>query len=112
MNNFNDYMENQGILFTKTFRSRVADGVYESLLDGLELREVRESLNRSVDHVLVVDDHFTWWIKGRSYLCRIIDMLHMGLVTEAIFGREIIERIPILAKEWANNEALFLRHGQ
>jgi hypothetical protein len=95
--------------YTKTFGSRVADGVYESLLDGLELREVRESLNRSVDHVLVVDDHFTWWVKGRSYLCRIIDMLHMGIVSEAIFGREVLERIPILANEWANNEALLTR---
>jgi hypothetical protein len=24
----------------------------------------------------------------------------MGLLTEAIFGREIVERIPIIVKEW------------
>ncbi|MGH9565995.1 MAG: DUF7687 domain-containing protein [Candidatus Angelobacter sp.] len=26
----------------------------------------------------MVDSAFTWWVKGRSYLCRIVDMLHMG----------------------------------
>ena len=26
--------------------------------------------------------------------------MHMGLVTEVIFGRELVERIPALVKEW------------
>jgi hypothetical protein len=29
-----------------------------------------------------------------------IDMLHMGYVDEIVFGREVIERLPVLAKEW------------
>lgn len=62
--------------FTTTFGSRVADGVYETWLDGLELREVKDNLHIPVEHFLIVDDHFTWWVKGRSYLCRIFDMLH------------------------------------
>src|SRR5690606_4515904 len=49
---------------TKTFGSRVSDGVYESYLDGMELQAIRASLDIRVDHVLVVDDHFTWWVKG------------------------------------------------
>ena len=53
-----------------------------------------------VKHHLMVDDHFTWWDCGRSYLCRIIDMLHMGYVDEVLFGREVIDRMPRLVKEW------------
>lgn len=86
--------------YTKTFGSRVADGVYESQLDGLELKEIRETLDRPIHHYLMVDSKFTWWVKGRSYLCRIFDMMHMGLVTEAIFGKEVVDRIPIITKQW------------
>jgi len=86
--------------YTTTFGSRVADGVYETLLDGYELEEVRRSTQQNVRHYLMVDDYFTWWTKGRSYLCRIIDMLHMGLLTEALFGKEVVDRLPILVREW------------
>lgn len=86
--------------YTKSFGSRVADGVYETQLDGLELNEVRKGLDREIKHYLMIDSKYTWWNKGRSYLCRIFDMMHMGLVTEAIFGKEVVERIPIITKEW------------
>lgn len=88
--------------YTTTFGSRVADGVYETLLDGLELEELKEHERIDVKHYLMTDDHNTWWNDGRSYLCRIIDMLHMGYVDEVIFGSEVTERIPILAKEWVD----------
>lgn len=86
--------------YTTTFGSRVADGVYETLLDGMELEELEATAQRKIQHVLILDDHFTWWKCGRSYLCRIIDMLHMGYVDEVIFGREVITRLPQLAREW------------
>lgn len=86
--------------YTTTFGSRVADGVYETLLDGMELEELKMASGRKVQHVLFIDDHFTWWECGRSYLCRMIDMLHMGYVDEVIFGREVISRLPVLANEW------------
>ena len=86
--------------YTTTFGSRVADGVYESLLDGMEIEELREHEGIDVKHYLMVDDHYTWWDCGRSYLCRIIDMLHMGYVDEALFGWEIMHRLPALVKEW------------
>jgi hypothetical protein len=89
---------------TTTFGSRVADGVYETLVDGMELEELFEHEKINVQHVLMVDDEFTWWVKGRSYLCRIIDMLHMGYLDEALFGYEVIERLPSIAKEWAEIE--------
>jgi hypothetical protein len=86
--------------YTTTFGSRVADGVYETLLDGMELEELFLATKRKVQHILFVDDHFTWWQCGRSYLCRLIDMLHMGYVSEVVFGREAITRLPILVQEW------------
>lgn len=92
--------------YTTTFGSRVADGVYETLLDGMELEEMREHEGRHVEHMLALDAHFTWWIKGRSYLCRIIDMLHMGYVDEVLFGYEVVERLPALAQEWQQRARL------
>lgn len=86
--------------YTTTFGSRVADGVYETQLDGWELWEAKTNLRREIKHYLVVDDYYTWWTCGRSYLCRLIDSMHMGLVTEVIFGREVIDRIPALVNEW------------
>jgi hypothetical protein len=90
--------------YTTTFGSRVADGVYESLLDGLELEELRlETKNEiTVQHYLMVDAQYTWWVKGRSYLCRIIDMLHMGYVDEVLFGSEVMERLPDIVQQWVN----------
>jgi hypothetical protein len=86
--------------YTTTFGSRVADGVYETLLDGMELEELRQEEKIDVKHYLMVDAHFTWWDCGRSYLCRIIDMLHMGYVDEVLFGKETVERLPSIVKEW------------
>lgn len=74
---------------TTTFGSRVADGVYETLLDGFEIEEVRRSLGVDTKHYLFIDDRFTWWDCGRSYLCRMVDMLHTGHVDEIFFGREV-----------------------
>lgn len=88
--------------YTTTFGSRVADGVYETQLDGWELWEAEINLGRKIDHYLIVDDHFTWWVKGRSYLCRIIDSLHMGLVSEVLFGKEVLKRLPVIVKNWKN----------
>ncbi|MBI2818451.1 MAG: hypothetical protein HYX73_00590 [Acidobacteria bacterium] len=86
--------------YTTTFGSRVADGVYESLLDGMELEELREHETVDVKHYLLVDDYNTWWNMGRSYLCRIVDMLHMGYIDEALFGAEVVDRLPAIVKEW------------
>lgn len=87
--------------YTTTFGSHVADGVYETLLDGMELEELAANTGIKIEHVLVLDDRFTWWQCGKSYLCRIIDMLQMGYVDEVLFGREVLTRLPELAKDWA-----------
>lgn len=85
---------------TTTFGSRVADGVYETLLDGMELEELRESEGIDIKNYLILDSHYTWWECGRSYLCRVIDMLHMGYVDEVLFGREVVDRLPAIVDEW------------
>ena len=84
--------------YATTFGSRVADGVYETQLDGYEFKELFERTGRKVYHVLFVDAYRTWWVQGKSYLCRIIDSLNMGLVDEVIIGREVFTRWPELLK--------------
>ena len=97
-----DVWEIKEYYHTTTFGSRVADGVYESLLDGMELEELRSSEGVDIKHYLMVDAHYTWWSCGRSYLCRILDMLHMGYVDEVLFGREVLTRLPVLVREWVS----------
>lgn len=85
---------------TTTFGSRVADGVYETMLDGLEIKALEREKGIEISNYLIIDDKFTWWKKGKSYLCRLIDLLNMGLVDEVIFGREILDRWPEIVKTW------------
>ncbi|MXW13112.1 MAG: hypothetical protein F4Z73_09785 [Synechococcus sp. SB0668_bin_13] len=85
--------------YTTSFGSRIADGVYETLLDGMEIEELREHEDVSVKHYLMVDGYRTWWRDGKSYLCRIFDMLHMGYVDEVLFSREIKLESPACADD-------------
>jgi len=89
---------------TKTFGSRVADGVYETMLDGYELEELRKSEDIDIKHYLIIDDYFTWWSCGKSYLCRIFDMLHEGFLDEVIVGKQVVTRWPEIVKAW-NHDA-------
>jgi hypothetical protein len=86
--------------YTTTFGSRIADGVYETMLDGYELADARKIIERPIFHYLMIDSHRTWWKMGISYLCRIVDMLHMGLITECLVGKEVVTRIPEIVAEW------------
>lgn len=65
----------------------------------MELEELREHEGIDVRHYLIVDAHCTWWDCGRSYLCRMVDMLHMGYVDEVLFGYEVIEKMPRIMAE-------------
>ncbi len=85
---------------TTTFGSRVADAVYETMLDGYELEELRINEGLDIKHYLIVDDRFTWWECGKSYLCRLIDMLHGGYLDEVIFGKEVLSRWPDVVRSW------------
>ncbi len=85
--------------YNTSFGSRVADGVYETQLDGHEFQEVFERTGRKVYHVLFIDSYNTWWNLGKSYLCRIVDAVNSGIVDEVIIGREVFSRWPELLKE-------------
>ena len=84
--------------YATTFGSRVADGVYETQLDGFEFREIFERTGHKVYHVLFVDAYRTWWIQGKSYLCRLVDAINSGVVDEVIVGREVLTRWPELLR--------------
>jgi hypothetical protein len=85
---------------TTTFGSRVADGVYETFLDGYEINEAEELTSKRIQHYLFVDDHLTWWEMGKSYLCRLVDMMHQRFVDEILFGQEVVSRWPVIVKTW------------
>jgi hypothetical protein len=95
--------------YTSSFGSRIADGIYESLLDGLELQEMNESRHGKIYHYLIIDAAETWWGQGNPYLCRIIDMLHMGYLDEAIFGNETEPALIAAAADWKRHRAEWLR---
>ena len=84
--------------YATTFGSRVADGVYETQLDGYEFRDLKKRSGKEILHVFFIDAYKTWWEDGKSYLCRIIDILNSGLVDEVIVGREVFDRWPELLK--------------
>lgn len=85
--------------YATTFGSRVADGVYETQLDGFELKDIHDRTGIDVFHVLFIDAYRTWWVQGKSYLCRIMDALNSGLVDEVIVGKEVLTRWPELLRE-------------
>ena len=78
--------------YATTFGSRVADGVYETQLDGFEFKELFERTGKKVYHVLFIDAYRTWWVQGKSYLCRLVDAMNSGVVDEVIVGREVFTR--------------------
>lgn len=90
--------------YTTTFGSRIADGIYETLLDGFEINQLPIYLRPK--HYYFIDSKNTWWTLGKSYLCRIIDLLHMGSVTEVFFGNEVISAWPN-----ALNELLYEKYS-
>ena len=84
--------------YATTFGSRVADGVYETQLDGFEFKELYDRTGRKVYHVLFIDAYRTWWVQGKSYLCRLVDAMNSGVVAEVIVGREVLTRWPELLR--------------
>ncbi len=92
--------------YTTTFGSRISDAVYITSLDGYERLEVQRETGIAIEHLVIVDACDTWWGKGKSYLCRLIDVLNMGHVDEILFGREVRERLPIIVPRWMDTEQL------
>ena len=66
----------------------------------MEIEELRKHEGIDVKHYLMVDAHDTWWTRGKPYLCRMLDILHMGYVDEILFGREVVEEMPRIVGQW------------
>ena len=61
----------------------------------MELEELNESARIRIRHYLILDDKFTWWQCGRSYLCRRDRHDAHGICGyEVLFGREVADRLP------------------
>lgn len=86
--------------YTTTFGSRIADGIYETSLDGFEINQL--DIPFKPKHYYFIDSKNTWWKLGKSYLCRIIDLLHIGQVSEVFFGKEILTQWPITLMDLLN----------
>lgn len=91
--------ETKEYYYTTTFGSKISDGIYATQLDGHELNEIERSFGLEVKHIMFVEGHYTWWHSGRSYLCRLIDILHQGLVDEVMFGDEVMSEWPETLRE-------------
>lgn len=87
--------------YTTTFGSKISDAVYITALDGYERAEVEAVTGVPIEHLIIVDAYDTWWVKGKSYLCRLVDLVNMGKVTHLICGREAVRELPTLAAGWA-----------
>ena len=85
---------------SKSFGSRVADAVYEAELDGYELNEIFSRTGQEVRHVMFIDGKYTFWNLGKSYLCRFIDTLNMGLIDDLIIGKEVFTEWPAILSQY------------
>lgn len=86
--------------YTTTFGSKISDAVYITSLDGYEREELERGTGFTIQHLVMVDAYETWWLKGKSYLCRMIDILNIGHVDEILFGREVIRELPGIVDGW------------
>lgn len=86
--------------YTTTFGSRIADGVYETQLDGHELNEIYRRTGHKIHHVLFVDSYKVWWEMGKPYTVRLIDALNMGLVDDVVFGKEVLTEWPKILSQY------------
>ena len=86
--------------YSKSFGSRVADAVYEAELDGYEFNEIFSRTGQEVRHVMFIDGRYTFWDLGKSYLCRFIDTLNMGLIDDLIIGKEVFTEWPPILEQY------------
>lgn len=86
--------------YSRSFGSRVADAVYEAELDGYEFNEIFSRTGQKVRHVMFIDGRYTFWNLGKSYLCRFIDTLNMGLIDDLIIGKEVFTEWPSILKQY------------
>ncbi len=65
----------------------IADGVYETQLDGYELNQIYNMTGPKIHHVIFVDNYKVWWEMGKSYTVRLVDTLNVKINAECIIGK-------------------------
>lgn len=91
--------------YTTTFGSKISDAIYIADLDGFERAVIERETNSKLALTLFVDTYSTWMEQGKSYLCRIVDLLQRGAITDLVIGSEVLTAIPNLVEEWLDAEA-------
>lgn len=91
--------------YTTSFGSKVSDAVYITSLDGREQDDINEKFEelkspRRLQSVLFIDAYDPWRFQGPQYLCRLVDLLHQGVMNEIVVGREVLTAVPRLVEEW------------
>lgn len=92
--------------YTTTFGSKISDAIYIADLDGFERAIIEKETKSKLSLTLFIDAYSTWMEQGKSYLCRIVDLLHRGAIAELVVGSEIIDAAPRLVTEWLKAEAV------
>ena len=85
--------------YTTTFGSKISDAVYIASLDGYERDEIFNNTARRIYTTLFLDAYSAWLEQGKSYLCRIVDLLHRGSIDDLVIGAEVLTAIPEMVKK-------------
>lgn len=86
--------------YTTTFGSKISDAVYIADLDGYERADAEDQTGMPIQLTLFIDAYSTWMEQGKSYLCRIVDLLQRGAIDNLIVGVEVETAIPQIVAEW------------
>ncbi|MDO4412134.1 hypothetical protein [Cutibacterium sp.] len=86
--------------YTTTFGSKISDAVYIADLDGYERADAEGQTGMPIQLTLFIDAYSTWMEQGKSYLCRIVDLLQRGAIDNLIVGAEVETEIPQIVEEW------------
>lgn len=86
--------------YTTTFGSKISDAIYIADLDGYERANAEKATGMPINLTLFVDAYSTWMEQGKSYLCRMVDLLQRGAVDNLVVGREVVTAIPEVVPEW------------
>ena len=92
--------------YATTFGSKISDAVYIASLDGYERDEIFNNTARRIYTTLFLDAYSVWLKQGKSYLCRIVDLLHRGLIDDLVIGAEVLTAIPKMVKKWRSSKLL------
>lgn len=92
--------------YTTTFGSKISDAVYIASLDGYERDEIFNNTARRIYTTLFLDAYSAWLEQGKSYLCRIVDLLHHGSIDDLVIGAEVLTAIPEMVKKWRSSKLL------